>query len=228
MRQSTWVTHVVSAGVVKTPAFDDNTSRFQTFYKTARRITDFVLKCRPDIVCIEDYTNQSHSHVAFSIATLGTSVRQIMWEAGIPFVNIVPIRLLSFVGTSNRKKNESPNITRKNNKTIVIDWVKNNLKQEFEGNYQEITDMADATVYAVMGAVFFSGHWLGSLPPLQDHQMGIFKNGYGTKNGLLEQPLKYLAINPDKQVNYKIMDGKHFKFDDSEELNEICGSSIES
>lgn len=231
MRESTWLTEVHDATCIKTPPFQDDDSRFATHYRTATRMMDFVLKCRPHIVGIEDFTNQSNSHVAFSIAALGTTIRMLMWEAGIPFVNIAPIRLLSFVGLSNRKANTKQSKVRRDNKQAIIAYVKENLGAEFEGNAQELTDMADASVYALMAATFFSGYWLNKIPPISSHQLNIFKNNifeHQEKNGLLDKPHKFLARNPNKENMYQALDIKNFKFDEPEVKNEVPASSTGS
>jgi Holliday junction resolvasome RuvABC endonuclease subunit len=211
-----WKLRALDAIAVKVQPENDNISKFQRHYYVAEKILEFVKKYKPDIVGIEDYTNQSSSHVAFSIAELNGIIRTLNRTNGYRQVTLKPHYLTTMfapqgvkidpgVTATGKKKPKSPIL-----KKLALQFVEKLYNTQFQGDAKEQSDMADAAIYGYIAACFFAAHWLGSLPPMTAKQRTIFHSIMPSPSskafesyrpyGLLDIPNFYLIRNPEKEA----------------------------
>ena len=208
MRAGQWETKVIDAGVLHISSGAGKQTQFNQQFQAATKAVAFVKKYKPDIVGIEDYTNQFKTHVGFSMGQMGGITRLLLRQEGFRQLLLVPSRLDKMVlpkGKENRP-------TKNRRKQYTIDWLKQAMGVEFSGTDKERSDMADASVYALIAASFFSAYWLQTIPTwLNERQREIFiakRPRPGTMldqkgwrpNGLLDRPYNYLIRNPEKEA----------------------------
>lgn len=217
MRADTWETRVIDAGALHLVNSHAPThSAFSQHILAAQTIVSFVKRHKPDLVGIEDFTNQEASHTAFSIAHMGGVLRTLLWQEGYRMLLLHPSRVSRLVvpQTAHRMPgSKTGRITSAKLKKAAKDWVTTKLQAEFTGTgktaAKQVEDMVEATCYATIAALFFAQYWLHSVPPLTYRQKQMFyvaRPDLITKKaldfvatGLMDLPHRYLIRNIPKE-----------------------------
>ena len=164
LREDSWETSIVWSKVFNAHnATNLVQSRFEQQLAVGRNMMKLVEEVKPDIVAVEDCVDlpvfgkkKGRGSSAMPMGQMAGVLRTLLWSRGVRVLNILPQQLLAFIEIpwQRGKKPKTPII-----KEYTINWVKKHLKQEFQGTQKEITDMADSTVYGIIGAVFFASYW---------------------------------------------------------------------
>ncbi|HEC65238.1 MAG TPA: hypothetical protein ENI23_08090 [bacterium] len=203
MRVGEWKPRIIQAEAFCTPVA--MIPKFKGHLFIAKGILKFISDIsknghRPDIIGIEDYTNQKFSHVAFSMGEMGGSVRTLLHQTGVRMINIATSKAKSLVQATMKFDGDEVVADYKYNKKVIVEWVKKRYKQEFEGAQKEISDMSDASVYSYIAACFFSEHFLQEHVPLLDREKTMFANQ--NRRGLLDKPEAFLIRNVEKEAEF--------------------------
>jgi len=209
MRSHSWETRVVDAGVLHISSGAGKQTQFNQQLHAACKAVEFVKKHKPDLIGIEDYTNQFKTHVGFSMGQMGGIVRLLLWQEGYRMLQLTPSRLDKMVMPKGKDNRPAKN----KKKQFVTDWLNKAIGVEFSGKAKEVSDMSDATVYALIAACFFSAYWLQHIPDwMNERQREILmakgppagsmldKKGWQL-NGLLDRPYNYLIRNPEREAS---------------------------
>jgi Holliday junction resolvasome RuvABC endonuclease subunit len=215
-RSGSWEATVLDAGVIhlnRNRSASWNQTEFNAHLSAGHKILEYVKKQKPDLVGVEDYTNQNTSYIGFSMGQMGGIVRTLLWQHGFRQLLIVPARTVKIV-LPQYGKNDPRKISQKSGdrwKRHCIEWVEKGLNCQFAGTPKQRSDMADATIYALIASCFFCYYWLGLEPPLSARQREVFYNHppnprsklakKGWKpTGLMDLPYSYLIRNPAKEA----------------------------
>ena len=205
----TWEATLLDAGVVHlNRTHSTRQHKFGQHLSAAFKILEYVKKQKPDLVGLEDYTNQHTTYVGFSMGELGGLIRLLLWQEGYRQLLITPNRVTKLILPPSSRKTKKLSSTQWKN--YCVDWVEKAMKAEFAGKPKERSDMADSAIYGLIAACFFAYYWLQEEPPLTPRQREIFFNKVPSDrskamkegwfaSGLMDTPYQYLVRNPAKE-----------------------------